>query len=147
MARALRAVHHEEALGVEAAALDAAPRCAARRSPSSSGVKRLKSGAIQRGNDHHQHQRERDPREPRVEPPAAGPAALDQPEDAEQERRAERGGEQQRPSRGRARKSRGVVRLKPWRASITKVRHSVEGQGGERARRASRRRRWRGRAA
>ena len=136
VARALRAVHHEEARRRGSRSARAAPRCALRSSPSSSGVKRLKSGAIQRGNATTSTQREGDPREPRVEPPerARVPRRARRPRAAAARRARRRA---PAPLARSPRRSRGVVRLKPWRSSITKVRQRSKGSACERCSPAS----------
>src|SRR6266851_5754320 len=88
VSRAARAVHDEEPLGVEAAAfqqrLDPPPELSLLERRET--VEERSDPAREH---HHQHERERDPHDPGIEPPQRA-RGLDQPENAEEERGAER---------------------------------------------------------
>ena len=144
VARALRSVHHVQARDCEAAAREQRARCARRSSPSASGVKRLKSGAIQRGKTTTSARVNTIQHQPGVEPPERPQASSSQRTPGAAARRSRR--RALVPFTRSMKKSRGVMRLKPWRSSITKVRQRSKGRRWPRCWRASRRTRCRARA-
>ena len=130
VARAPGAVHHVQAAGAEAAARE--QRLDARRERSVGERAELVEQRRDEGRVDEQHQQvEARPGEPDPEPPQLA-HARHQPEHQRQQRDAE---QRRRPApawRGRRANSRGVMRLKPKRASTTKVRYRVSGSSSSR---------------